>query len=246
MHKGALSKVDTAYLVLKEDILKLRIAPNFPLKIKWLQEAYGFGSTPLREALCRLERDCLVRVVPHKGYFTSPVSYEELVEAYTNRKLFKQHLLHESILYGDKKWEANIVATHYRLSQELSPATGVCSPQEYNNWLEAHDAFDQALLSAHKSTWMNRFNAQLTEHIRRQGRAFLMIMPDVTPQDFLIGAAQSPAIRDLYAIEIYTELKDAVLSRDYVLIKSLSDKYTELVLSAYKEINENFNRRPSS
>ncbi|MCF7647454.1 GntR family transcriptional regulator [Bacillus subtilis] len=238
MQKDEPSKVNAAYLALKNDILKLYVAPNFPLKIKWLQETYGFGATPLREALSRLEGDHLVKLVPNKGYFTSPASYEEFVELYTNRNRFKQHLLAESILYGDADWEANIVATHYRLTCEVSPAIEICSPEEYNCWVQAHDAFDQALMSAHRSPWMYRFNVQLTEHIRRQARAFLMIMPETAPQDFSVAATQSPALRALYAIEIYTELKDAVLSRNFEKIKTLSDIYTSLVLNSYKEIND--------
>lgn len=238
MHNHELSKVDAAYLALRDDILNLYIAPNFPLKIKWLQEKYGFGATPLREALSRLEGDHVVKLIANKGYFTSQVSYDEFVELYTSRKLFKQHLLEESILYGDKNWEENIVTTHYRLTCEVSPATEICSPEEYNSWVQAHDVFDQALMSAHRSPWMHRFNVQLTEHIRRQGRAFLMIMPETAPQDFSVAATQSPALRALYAIEIYTEIKDAVLSRNFEIIKSLTDKYTGLALSAYKEINE--------
>ncbi|MCF7646045.1 GntR family transcriptional regulator [Bacillus subtilis] len=230
--------MNLAYLALKNDILMLKIAPNFPLKIKLLQETYGFGATPLREALSRLEGEHLVQLVPNKGYFTAPASYEEFVELYTNRKQFRKHLLEESILYGDADWEENIVATHYRLSRKVSPANEICTPEEYNSWVQAHDAFDQALISAHRSPWMHRFNVQLTQHIRRQGRAFLMIMPETAPQDFSVAATQSPALRYLYAIEIYTELKDAALSRNSKEIKSLTDKYTSLTLHAYKEIND--------
>ena len=236
LQNDKLSKVDCAYELLKRDILNVTIPPDTPLKISWVQTQYNVGSTPLREALKRLESDRLVILHPNKGYVVSPVSIEELMEMYRSRKIIKQHLLNESIIFGDKYWEAEIVATHYCLSHELSPFDDACEYDDYISWTQAHDAFDNALIGAHRSPWLNRFNLLLTEHIRRQGRVFRLLMPNLEKQSFSNAALKSPALRALYAIERYTDLKDAALSRNAELITTLVDKHLDIVMSTYNEL----------
>lgn len=231
-----LTKVDCAYELLKNDILNVIIPPSTPLRMTWLQEKYNLGATPLREALTRLERDKLVILQPNKGYIVASASIDELMELYTGRKIIKLHLLDESMRFGDKYWESDIVATHYRFSRELSPFDEECDYNGYISWTKAHDAFDNALIAAHRSPWLNRFNLSLTEHIRRQGRVFRLLMPSFEKQSFSSAALKSPALRSLYALERYTELKDAVLDRNFDQVKTFVNKHLDLVLSTYKEL----------
>lgn len=230
------SKVDCAYETLKNDILHIKIAPDFPLKISWLQEQYNFGATPLREALSRLEGDYLVKLIPNKGYYAASVSIEELMELYRSRKTFKLQLLKEAMLFGNNEWESEIVRTHYLLSKQVSPSEGKCSYEEYMAWTKAHDAFDNALIAAHRAPWANHFHITITDHIRRQGRAFRILMPNFDDQDFSTGTIQSPTLRALYATNRYTDLKDAVLSRHFERTEVLVNKHLDMVLATYHEL----------
>lgn len=237
MQQEKTPKVICAYETLKQDILHIKIAPATPLKINWLRDTYNFGSTPLREALSRLVGEHLVILHPNKGYFAAPVSFEEMINLYNNRTLFKQNLLKEAMIFGDTNWEAEIVATHYRLGQIISPSKGNCSYEEYIAWTKAHDAFDNALIAAHRSPWMIRFHLLLTEHIRRQGRALRLLMPNSDRQAFLTGTLQSPTLRELYALERYTDLKDAVISRNFDQTEILVNKHIDLVIATYRELH---------
>ena len=131
MQNNKFSKANCAYETLKNDILHIKITPDFPLKIKWLQEQYGFGTTPLREALSRLEGDNLVKLLPNKGYYSASVSINELMELYKTRRIFKLQLLQEAMLYGDRSWEAEIIRDHALLERQASPSEGRCSYDEY-------------------------------------------------------------------------------------------------------------------
>ena len=233
-----LSKVDCAYELLKNDILNVKIPPDTPLKMTWVQKHYNVGSTPLREALTRLEGDHLVILQPNKGYMVSPVSIDEMMELYRARRLVKQHLLKEAMLYGDKNWEADIVAMHYCFERALSPADDACRIEGFIAWAQAHDMFDSALLAAHRSPWLKRFYTMITEHIRRQGRGLRILMPTVEWQEFAHAVQKSQALRTLYGIETYTEIKDAVLNRDFELVSQLVDKHVDLVITANNEIHE--------
>ncbi|MBX8802187.1 GntR family transcriptional regulator [Ochrobactrum sp. MR28] len=238
LQNDKLSKVDCAYELLKNDILNVKIPPDTPLKMTWVQKQYNVGSTPLREALTRLESDHLVILQPNKGYIVSPVSIDELMELYRARKLVKQHLLKEAMLYGDKNWEADIVAMHYCFERQLSPVQETCRIDDFIAWAQSHDAFDGALLAAHRAPWLKRFYTLTTEHIRRQGRGLRILMPTVEWQEFANSVKKSQALRTLYSIEIYTELKDAVLNRDFDLVAQLVDKQVDLVITANNEIHE--------
>lgn len=231
MQNDIISKVDSIYNTLKDDILNVRIVPNFPLKIGWLQEKYSFGTTPIREALSRLEKDYLVILVPNKGYYTAFTSLKEFLEIYVSRNLIKLRLIKESIQFGDEIWEAQLVAKHYLFSKEATSLN-----DDYDSWLRAHDAFTDALLSAHQSSWLFRFYIQLTEHVRRQGRALFKMRPEGISHDFSFTALRSSSLRSLYTIDIYTEIKDAALNRDIERITYIIDECTELFTTAYKEI----------
>lgn len=231
-----LLKVDIAYNKLKEDIISIKLRPLAQLKIKWLNENYGFGTTPLREALNRLESENFVTLTPNIGFVVNDVSIDELIDLLQTRSLIRLHLLKESMQCGDMEWESEVVSTHYRLSREKSPASENYSFEEYVSWVHAYDAFNDALISAHQSVWFSRFNQKLTEHIRRQGRALLIIMPDSEQHDFFTAMRKSQSLRGLYEIEIYTEMKDAVLNRNFDEIKSLFNKNTDLVIAAYSEM----------
>lgn len=72
------SLADRAYLVLRDRLVMLDIAPGAPLNEARLAAEMGFGRTPLREALKRLEADHLVVTFARRGTFASTVDITEL------------------------------------------------------------------------------------------------------------------------------------------------------------------------
>lgn len=234
-----LSKVDIAYNKLKEDIINIKLRPLTQLKINLLKEQYGFGTTPLREALNRLESENFVTLKPNIGFIVSDVSIDELIDLLRTKSLIRLQLIKESMQFGDMQWESEIVATHYRLAREKSPASEECTFEEYVRWMHAYDAFNDVLISASQSIWFTRFNQQVTEHIRRQARALMIIMPDSEQHDFCIVMMKSPALRTLYDIDMYTKMKDAVLGRKINDITSFLSNKTDLIIAAYSEMHKN-------
>jgi DNA-binding GntR family transcriptional regulator len=64
--------VDQAFQRLRRDVLTGTFAANAKLKVEELQEAYGFSSSPLREALSRLSQEGLVRADERRGFRVAP------------------------------------------------------------------------------------------------------------------------------------------------------------------------------
>jgi len=76
----------TVYASLRRDILEREFDPGEPLTEQALSHRYNVSRTPVREALARLERDRLVRVVPKKGAFVRSVSHDDVRELYQIRE----------------------------------------------------------------------------------------------------------------------------------------------------------------
>lgn len=74
---GTLAK--KAYAVLEEMILTLELQPGNVVTERELIQKTGFGRTPLREALLRLEREKLVKVISRKGIAVSDVNIADQV-----------------------------------------------------------------------------------------------------------------------------------------------------------------------
>jgi len=77
---------DTVYERLRHAILEREFDPGEPLTEQDLSHRFGVSRTPVREALAKLERDRLVRVVPKKGAFVRTVSHDDIRELYQLRE----------------------------------------------------------------------------------------------------------------------------------------------------------------
>ena len=69
------------YEQIKERIILLDYKPGQVLTIKRLAQEFGVSSTPVREALIRLDVEGLVRLVPNSSAYVSEVSFQGLKDA---------------------------------------------------------------------------------------------------------------------------------------------------------------------
>jgi DNA-binding GntR family transcriptional regulator len=76
----------SVYEALRRDIVGCRFVPGEPLTEQELSRRYRVSRTPVREALAKLERDRLVRVVPKKGAFVRSISHDDVRELYQIRE----------------------------------------------------------------------------------------------------------------------------------------------------------------
>lgn len=84
-----LSLAEQAYRALRDRLIMLDIAPGEPLQELQLVSDLGFGRTPLREALKRLETDHLVVSYPRRGTFATRVDITELATVSEVRQLLE-------------------------------------------------------------------------------------------------------------------------------------------------------------
>ncbi|HEX3629325.1 MAG TPA: GntR family transcriptional regulator [Candidatus Dormibacteraeota bacterium] len=75
---SARSQGERAYLLIRDQIITLRLAPGSVIEEARLREALGLGRTPIREALQRLAHENLVTFIPHRGTFVCDINLTDL------------------------------------------------------------------------------------------------------------------------------------------------------------------------
>ncbi|QIS19999.1 GntR family transcriptional regulator [Nocardia terpenica] len=74
------TNADNAYEVIRDRLIMLDIRPGDPINDDRLAAELGYGRTPVREALKRLERDRLVIAYPRRGTFATGVDMTDLAD----------------------------------------------------------------------------------------------------------------------------------------------------------------------
>jgi DNA-binding GntR family transcriptional regulator len=72
------SFAERAYEIIRDRLVMLEIRPGTPINDEQLAGELGFGRTPVREALKRLERERLVVAYPRRGTFATEVNITDL------------------------------------------------------------------------------------------------------------------------------------------------------------------------
>ncbi|WP_144671541.1 GntR family transcriptional regulator [Arthrobacter sp. U41] len=85
----ALSQAEAAYRQLRDKLIMLEIRPGEPINDGQLAAELGFGRTPVREAIKRLEVDHLVVSYPRRGTFATSVDFTELADVSEIRELLE-------------------------------------------------------------------------------------------------------------------------------------------------------------
>ncbi len=225
------SKTDQAYQLVRREILAARLPADAALRPTALNKTYGLGWTPVREALARLEAERLVVYQRNRGFAVAPVSSAELDDLRRARQAIELPLLKEAMEHGDDEWEAAIVAAHHRLLRCTLP---VDDPSEATlaHWEQMHEAFHKALLQAAVSTWLLRFQAQITEQLLRHHRV-LAILPTREGGSRDNQRARA-ALRRAMAPEPHTQLMHAVLARDVERALALMAEHMGATLDVFE------------
>ncbi|WP_203921320.1 GntR family transcriptional regulator [Rugosimonospora africana] len=82
-----MTKADLAYSRIRQQILTGELAPDADLDQEGLAADLGLSTTPVREALRRLESEGLVLIRAHRVATVAPLSYETMLNVYEMRLL---------------------------------------------------------------------------------------------------------------------------------------------------------------
>lgn len=160
---------EQAFEVLRADIVSGERAAGERLRIERLKALYGFGPTPLREALQRLTADGWVLAGGHRGFQVAPLSAALFADLNIARTAVEKEAVALAIAKGDGDWEAEVVGAAYRLAKADARLRDQ-EPMPLDEWERANRAFHNALVSACGSTWLLKVRDLLQSQCERYRR----------------------------------------------------------------------------
>ena len=83
---GAVTLAERAYARLREEIIRVELAPGTLLREDDLMARMGIGRTPVREAVQRLNSDGFVTILPRRGTLVSEINITDLAAIYEVRR----------------------------------------------------------------------------------------------------------------------------------------------------------------
>lgn len=156
----------TALAQLRSDILACRLMPTERLRVETLRERYGMGTSPIREALMRLEAEGLVVLEQNKGFKVSDVSIENLNDLMNTRIEIECTALRWSIEKGGVDWEAKLIGAFHRLSKQEKFDAG--NPRAISEvWNKEHENFHATLVDGCNAPTLLSIRARLFEQAER-------------------------------------------------------------------------------
>ena len=136
-----------AAALLQRDIVSGALAPSARLKMRELEDRYGLGATPLREALVHLAARGLVTAEGQKGFRVPAVDREDLLDVTRSREIVEAEALRLAMEHGQTAWEDEIVSSFHLLKRELEQQD-VTSERWLDRYEERHHRFHRALIAA--------------------------------------------------------------------------------------------------
>jgi GntR family transcriptional regulator, carbon starvation induced regulator len=191
---------ERAYQRLRREIILGELMPGERLRAADLQERFGLGLTPIREALTRLSVEGMVEGESHRGPRVPGLSQDGLADLFATRRDVERLCLTRALAAGDALWEAGIVAAFHLLSRTPLPLSG----EERDGvaaWERHHRAFHLSLVSACGSEWLMRFWTTLVDHSERYRKLRLLTL------------GVEPMVADRVARD-HERLMEAALARD--------------------------------
>lgn len=157
---------DNVYHQLHKSIINLDLKPGSPISEQEIAQAEGVSRTPVREAILRLSKECLVEVVPKSGTYVGRIPLASLPEAL----IAKNSLEQVTIKAAAKRATPSQIM---KLKASLEEQREAASANNYEYFNQADDAFHQliACIAGYPSIWV--MIKQLKVQIDRTRRLIL-------------------------------------------------------------------------
>jgi DNA-binding GntR family transcriptional regulator len=126
---------------LREKIISLELAPGTVLNRLTLQQEFGLSSTPIRDALLRLQDDGLVEIFPQHATVVSPIDLTLAQQAHFLRRSLELEIVRSLALAPEQRLVA-------RLQGFLAQQQSLMEAQDFEAFAAADQAFHHHLYEA--------------------------------------------------------------------------------------------------
>ncbi len=148
-------RIGAAYVfdALRHDIIALTLAPGAVLSRSELQDRFGLSSTPVRDALMRLQEEGLVEVFPQHATVVSPIDLEKAQQGQFLRRSIESEVVRVLASKPDRS--------------VIERLNGLIRQQYAFARLGEYDAFTAADQAFHKMMYLSTNVADLWEVVAR-------------------------------------------------------------------------------
>ncbi|WP_262297460.1 GntR family transcriptional regulator [Microvirga sesbaniae] len=151
---------------LREMIISLALAPGTVLNRVTLQQEFGLSSTPIRDALLRLQEDGLVDIFPQHATVVSPIDLRLAQQAHFLRRSLELEIVRDLALARDPRLVA-------RLQGFLAQQQALMEAADFEAFSLTDQAFHQHLYEAARMTDLWSLVRSRSGHIDRLRRLHL-------------------------------------------------------------------------
>jgi DNA-binding GntR family transcriptional regulator len=148
------------YEQLKGLIISNQIQPGAPLGEERLATQWGISRTPLRTALARLERDGLVRMVPHRGCVAADIRPQDVRDTYQAREALEVAIIEQTTPHIPEEKLSEIARLFASIDADLDQG-------QYDSYIPSDAFFHAVLLEYATNMVLIRMLGQLYEQITR-------------------------------------------------------------------------------
>jgi DNA-binding GntR family transcriptional regulator len=153
---------------LRQEIIALTLAPGTVLSRAELQDRFGLSSTPVRDALMRLQEEGLVEVFPQHATVVSPIDLAKARQGQFLRRSLELEIVRTLALKPDD-------AVVERLNSLIRQQTAFARLGEHGAFTAADQAFHKTMYEAAKVADLWDLVARHSGHIDRLRRLHLPV-----------------------------------------------------------------------
>ena len=156
------------FMTLRQEIIALALAPGAVLSRVELQDRFGLSSTPVRDALMRLQEEGLVDVFPQHATVVSPIDLERAQQGQFLRRSIELEIVRTLALHPD-------AAVIERRNSLIRQQTAFSRLGEHGAFTAADQAFHKTMYESAKVPELWDVVARHSGHIDRLRRLHLPV-----------------------------------------------------------------------
>ena len=155
------NRQDYAYDTIKKLVLNAELSPNSRVSRAELSEKLHIGNTPMREAIIRLEKEGLFRIMPQSGTYVSKINIEQVKQAYFVRQNIEKRIFEEpaDMITGKQIKELERMLVIQRLLSDTNDNEMFFTFDE-----EFHEFFYKVVNKEHVWRWMETISLSLRRY----------------------------------------------------------------------------------
>ena len=154
------------YKQLREDILRMDLAPGLALDEVGLSERFGLSRSPVREALVKLAGEGLVHVLPNRSTIVAPINFLDTPRFLDTLDLM-QRATHR--LAAEFRTEEELEAMEAARLAFLEGAKDSIATRKSAPHIERNYDFHMTIARACRNPYLIRFYGQLLDEAKRLG-----------------------------------------------------------------------------